>query len=113
MSAAAVAPPVEGTVGGEDPEEGKLFEVPRVAIVIDDTDPSVIKLAFSGSVELERGDGRQVEFYNGLEPGEYRDLKITVFCAGPKTSHRRDSEGDVDAVVQTKSLIVTDVTHSK
>ena len=37
------------------------------------------------------------------------DLVVTVHVAGAKMRHRRDSEGDVDAVVQTKSLIVTDV----
>jgi hypothetical protein len=106
-------PKVDGTTKGEDAEEGKLFDVPRVAVAIDESDPSVLKIAFAGGVEFERGDGKQVEWYNGLAAGEYRDLKVTVFCAGSKNTHRRDSEGDVDAVVQTKSLIVTDVKVTK
>jgi hypothetical protein len=114
MSAAAVETPLaEGTSKGEDAEKGKLFEVPRVAVVVDESDPSVIKLAFSGSIELERGDGKQVEFYNGLKAGTYRDLKITIAVKGAQNVHRRDSEGNVDSIVQTKSLVVTDVTHTK
>jgi hypothetical protein len=105
----ALQEPVAGTTSGEDAEEGKLFEVPRVAITIDESDPTVIKLAFSGSIDLERADGKQVEFYNGLVAGTYRDLKITCAIAGQKNTHRRDSEGNVDAVVQTKSLTITDV----
>lgn len=109
MSIAIAEPQVEGTISGEDPEEGKLFEVPRVAITLDESDPNVIKIDFSGGVELDRADGKQVQFYNALKAGTYRDLKVTVFCVGPKNTHRRDSEGDVDAIVQTKSLKVTDV----
>lgn len=103
MTSIAEAPP------RVDAPEGKLFEVPRVAVIVDDTDPTLLKLAFSGSIEIERADTKWVEFYNQLKPGKTADLSIGVFCAGPKTSHRRDSEGDVDAVVQTKSLIVTDI----
>lgn len=98
---------IEDTVG--DGEQGKLVEVPRIATTIDETDPSIIKLAFSGGIELDRADRKQVEFYNSLTAGKDRSLKVDVFVAGPKNSHRRDSEGNVDAVVQTKSVLVTDV----
>jgi hypothetical protein len=50
-----------------------------------------------------------VEFYNQLASGKPAQITVTVHVAGTKTRHRRDKEGDVDAVVQTKSLIVTDV----
>jgi len=110
MSAAAVETPlVDGTSKGEDAEKGKLFEVPRAKVILDESDPNVIKISFSGGVELDRGDARDVAFYNALKAGSYRDLKVTVFCAGPQNVHRRDSEGDVDAIVQTKALKVTDV----
>jgi hypothetical protein len=109
MSATAVAPLAEGTSAGEDPDEGKLFEVPKAAVLIDESDPNVIKIAFSSGVELDRADTGDVEFYNALKAGSYRDLKVTVFCAGPQNVHRRDSEGDVDAIVQTKALKVTDI----
>jgi len=97
------------TIDGQDAEKGKLFEVPRVAVIVDQSDPTVLKVAFSGSIEIERGSAEWVEFYNQLRPGRSSDLAITVHVAGAKTAHRRDGEGDVDAVVQTKSLTVTDI----
>lgn len=100
---------VAGTTSGEDAEKGKLFEVPRVAIVVDEADPTVIKLAFAGSVELERGNREQADFYNRLKAGKTVELEVSAFVAGPKNTHRRDAEGNVDAVVQTKSILVTDV----
>jgi hypothetical protein len=96
----------EGTASGPDADKGKLFEVPRVAVLIDEADPGVIKLAFSGSVELDRSNADDVAFYNRLKAGKDVSLDIEAFVAGPKNSHRRDSDGNVDAVVQTKSLIV-------
>lgn len=87
----------------------RLFEVPRVAVVIDESDPSVVKLAFSGSVELDRANAEQVAFYNRLRAGHDTEVVVSAHVAGAKKVHRRDSEGDVDAVVETKSLVVTDV----
>ena len=89
----------------------KLFEVPRVAVLVDETDPTVLKLAFSGSVELERGNAQQVEFYNGLGAGGEVSLRVVAHVAGAKKVHRRDSDGYVDAIVETKTLVVTDVFH--
>ena len=97
---------------GEDAEKGKLFEVPRVAIAIDESDPSVVKFGFSGSVELDRGNAEQVEFFNKLRAGTERNVVVTVHVAGSKKTHRRDSDGFVDAVVETKSLVVSDVYFS-
>lgn len=96
----------EGTSAGEDAEKGKLFEVPRVAVVIDESDPSVLKIAFSGSIELDRAKPNDVSFYNELVAGKGTDLHIEAHVAGATRRHRRDSEGDVDAIVETKSLII-------
>jgi len=96
-------------VEGQDAERGKLFEVPRIGVAIDDTDPSILKVAFSGSLELDRSNAQQVEFYNALRAGQEADLAVTVHVAGAKKRHRRDSDGYVDAVVETKSLVVSDV----
>lgn len=93
----------------EDVAKGKLFDVPRVGIVIDETDPTVVKLAFSGSVDLDRSNAEQIGFYNALAAGRSHEIVVTVYVAGAKLRHRRDSEGDVDAVVAVKSLVVSDV----
>lgn len=87
----------------------KLFEVPRVKILHDNSDPTVIKLAFSGSIELDRGNAANVEFYNALKAGQSVEIVVTTHVAGAKKIHRRDSEGDVDAIVETKGLVVSDV----
>ena len=105
----STAIPVAGTKSGEDPDVGKLFEVPRVKVAIDTADPTVIKLAFSGSIELDRGNAKQMEFYNGLKAGQEAVIDVTCHVAGATMRHRRDSEGDVDAIVQTKSIVVSDV----
>lgn len=94
---------------GQDAAKGKLFEVPRVAVTLDEADPGVIKLAFSGSIELDRAKADDVSFYNGLKPGANIDLQVQAFVAGPRNTHRRDSDGNVDAVVQTKSIVVHSV----
>jgi hypothetical protein len=106
--ATATAEPTapEGTETGPDPDNGKLFEVPRAKITIDDTDPNVIKLAFSGGIELDRGNPSDVALYNRLVAGKNVDLHVQAFVAGPKTTHRRDADGNVDTVIQTKSVIV-------
>lgn len=100
---------VDGTQSGPDAEKGKLFEVPRVAVLLDDSDPTILKLAFSGSIELDRAVADDVSFYNGLEAGRDGELRVTVHVAGAKTTHHRDNDGFVDDVVQTKSLIVHSV----
>lgn len=100
---------VDGTQSGPDAEKGKLFEVPRVAVLLDDSDPTILKLAFSGSIELDRAIADDVSFYNRLRAGQPVELSVTAHVAGARTTHRRDGEGDVDAVVQTKSLIVHSV----
>lgn len=92
---------------GQDADKGKLFDVPKV--VLDTTQPTALRLAFSGSIPIGFDEREWVEFYNQLASGKRATLTVTVHVAGTKTSHRRDNEGHVDAVVQTKSLIVTDV----
>lgn len=96
----------EGAASGPDPDKGQLFDVPRVKVAIDDTDPTILKLAFSGSIELNRGDPSDMQLLNRLKPGKPVSLQVEAHVAGDKTTHRRDSDGDVDAVVLTRSLIV-------
>lgn len=105
-AALADAPTGADEPDGQDPDKGKLFDVPRVKVILDEADPTILKLAFSGSIELDRAIADDVAFYNRLKAGESVELHVTAHVAGAKTTHHRDSEGDVDAVVQTKSLIV-------
>ena len=102
-------PLAEGTTRGEDIERGQLFDVPRVKVLVDESDPNVLKLSVRGAVELDRTNREQVEFYNALKAGHEAELVVTVHVAGSRKVHRRDSEGDVDAIVETKSCVVTDV----
>jgi hypothetical protein len=92
-----------------DPDKGKLFDLPRVKVVVDDSDPNVVKLAFSGSYELDREDKDQMEHYNRLRAGQEAELVIGVHVAGARKTHRRDAEGYVDAVVEVKTLKVSEV----
>jgi hypothetical protein len=102
----------ENELDGQDAEKGKLFEVPRVAVTVDDSDPNVLKLSFSGSIELERGNASDVALYNKLKPGSNHDLNLGVFVAGPKTTHRRDADGNVDSVAQTKTIVIHSLTDA-
>lgn len=98
--------PIAGTASGPDAETGQLFDVPRPKVTVDDSDPTVIKLAFSGGIELDRSIPADVQFYNRLTAGKTVSLELDAHVAGAKTIHRRDSNGDVDAIVQTKSLTI-------
>lgn len=92
-----------------DPDTGKLFDVPRVTVITDDADPTLLLLAFSGSIKLDRSIANDVAFYNRLRSGKSVYLELEAHVAGATKRHRRDKEGDVDAIVETKSLVITDV----
>lgn len=109
MSEFPLAAVADGTSEGENPDLGRIFDVPRIAVMLDESDPNVLKLAFSGQYELDRDNANQVAFFNHLKAGEPAELVVTVHVAGSNKRHRRDSEGDVDAIVETKSLVVSDV----
>lgn len=94
---------------GQDPETGHLFQVPRVAVLQDTSDPTILKLAFSGSYELDREDAGQVAHYNRLRAGQESVLSVTVRVAGSQKAHRLDSEGDPSDIVESKRLVVGDV----
>lgn len=103
----------DGTTAGPDADTGKLFDVPRVKVIVDETDPTILKLAFSGQIELDRGTAAEVDYYNRLTAGQTVPLQVEAHVAGAKRTHRRDSEGDVDAVVETKSLIIHSLTGAE
>lgn len=106
MSTLAEAP--SGLQEDDPNDKGKLFEMPKIEV--DETNPNVITIAFSGSVTLDRSQQSDVDLYNRLKAGKLFDLQVSGFVKGPKTTHRRDSEGNVDAVLQTKSLVIDGLT---
>lgn len=95
--------------GGDDSgSPAKLFEMPKIKI--DTTQPSLIGFSFSGDINVtDRDDPAWTTLYNDLAAGKTRDITVTVYTAGAKKTHRRDKDGNVDAVVETKSLKITDV----
>lgn len=100
----------EATTGSEENEpqqETKLFEMP--AIDIDDSNPSAIHVVVAGSIPLDRSQKADVDWFNGLEHGKLVTVKTTFFVKGSKKVHRRDGDGNPDAIVETKSLVVDGV----
>jgi hypothetical protein len=84
-------------------EEERLFEVPRVAVEFDDADPDVLRLAFSGTVVVDRTDPDDVAFYNSLPGGSVSKLTVSVYAAGAQNRHK-------DGIVtQTKAIVVDGV----
>lgn len=94
----------EAPTGAQEPENEqplRLFDVKP-----DPTKPNKISVSISGSVELDLSRKEDVDFFNALVPGKLVTKETTFFVASVKTTHRRDSEGNVDATPQTKSLVV-------
>lgn len=102
-STLAEAPPGDT----ETETNGKLFEMP--AIEIDESNPTAISIAFSGSVTLDRSQKTDAELYNRLKHGKAFELTLSGLVKGSKKTHRRDSEGNVDAIVETKSLVIDSI----
>lgn len=98
----------EAQTGANETETPKLFDMP--AITIDESNPTQITIAFAGSVVLDRSQADDVKLYNQLVAGKLFDLNVSGLVKGAKTSHRRDSEGNIDAVAQTKSLVIGSIT---
>jgi hypothetical protein len=91
----------------EQEHEGKLFELP--AIVVDESNPTAVSIAFSGSIVLDRSQKSDMDLYNQLKHGKIFDLQVSGLVKGSKKTHRRDSEGNVDAIVETKSLVIDSI----
>ena len=86
---------------------GKLFEMP--AIEIDESNPTAVSIAFSGSVTLDRSQADDMALYNKLKHGKLFDLHVSGLVKGSKKTHRRDNDGNVDAIVETKSLVIDSI----
>jgi hypothetical protein len=103
-TALAEAPPG----AGEEEPDGQLFQMP--AIELDETNPNAITIAFSGSVTLDRSQKSACALYNKLKHGKVFELTVGGHVKGSKKVHRRDSEDNVDAIVETKSLVIDSIT---
>ena len=90
------------------PDSPRLFEMP--AIEIDESNPTQITLAFSGSVTLDRSQKSDADLYNQLKHGKVFALNVEGLVKGSRKTHRRDNEGNVDAIAETKTLVVDSVT---
>jgi hypothetical protein len=104
---AALAESPTGEDEHEANDKGKLFEMPKIAI--DESNPTAIVIAFSGSVTLDRSQKADAELYNNLKHGKLFDLHASGLVKESKKTHRRDSEGNVDAIVETKSLVIDSI----
>lgn len=96
-----------GTDEAEANAKGKLFELPK--ITVDEASPTAITIAFSGSITLDRSQADDAALFNKLVEGKPFELTVSGLVAGSKKTHRRDSEGNVDAIAQTKSLTIDSV----
>src|SRR4051812_26149855 len=98
----------EAPKGADEHEaEGKLFELP--AIEVDESNPTAVSIAFSGQITLDRSQADDMALYNQLKHGKSFDLRLSGLVKGSKKTHRRDSEGNVDAIVETKSLVIDSI----
>jgi len=99
----------EAPTGAEEDanEKGKLFELP--AIEIDESNPTAITIAFAGSIVLDRSQASDAAVYNGLKHGKAFELTVSGLVKGSKKTHRRDSEGNIDAIAETKSLVIDSI----
>ncbi len=104
MGATALAEASTGKDEGEPEQPLRLFDVEP-----DKTTPSTIVVNVSGTIRLDLSQKADVDFYNALQPGKLVTKETTFFVASVKTTHRRDSEGHVDATPQAKSLVVDGV----
>ena len=89
-------------------EAGKLFEI--APIKLDNAKPTLISVSVSGKIKLDLAIKSDVDFYNALQAGKLVTYETTFFVASTKKTHRRDSDGNVDATPETKSLVVDGVT---
>jgi hypothetical protein len=89
------------------PDSPRLFEMPR--IVVDESNPTQITVAFSGSVTLDRSQASDADLYNRLKHGKLFDLHVSGLVKGSSKTHRRDNDGNVDAIAETKTLVIDSI----
>lgn len=94
----------------EDSDGQVKIDVPRPEVRRDSSDPNKLMLSWTGRIELERNDPRDVAFFNSLRPGSEHDLTVTVRVGEEGLKPRWDKDNDyVKDLVLRKSVSVTDV----
>jgi hypothetical protein len=103
VSALAEAP--TGAEEREAPAPLTLFEIkPDPARVTQST------VNISGKIKLDLSQKSDADFYESLKAGKLVTYETTFFVASSKKTHRRDKDGNVDAVPESKSIVVDGVT---
>lgn len=89
-----------------DTAEARLFPLPRIKA--DLTSPDVIRLAFTGVVELDRENADVVEYFNALKPGKLATICITARIDGGSKIYKLDDD-EIAEVFETKRIVATEV----
>jgi hypothetical protein len=100
MSSALAEAPT-GAGEQEKAQPLRLFDIKQEPVR-----PTKLTVNVSGQIELDMSKKSDVEFWNSLKPGATISLPADFFVASEKTTHRRDSDGNVDAVPRSKSIKV-------
>lgn len=111
----ALTAPAEEAPLEPDASKGELFnkdQYEREDLQIDKIDGQTvdkIRVAFSGSVMLDRSDPADVAMYNRLKLGGECELRVAGKVSGSAGGYTTAKEGDLDAVVGQKSIKVETV----
>jgi hypothetical protein len=73
---------------------------------IDGYRPDLMKLALSGSIDIDPSDQQQMEWFNNLRLGRLGVLTVTYSVAGKVTRHGVKGEAEEDHIVHQVTLKV-------
>lgn len=114
MSTTAEPPVIDPAAAAADEEDGgdALFPAadytdPKLALdSVDGESIDKIAVAFSGRVLLDRSSAADVDLYRRLLLGKDVDLRVSGKVSGTGAGYTTNREGDLDAVVGTKTVKV-------
>jgi hypothetical protein len=109
MQAAADAKE-ETDAGGENLFNPGAYDNPELQLAkVDGQSIDKIGIAFSGSVKLDRSTPDDCSLFRRLMLGKVVTLKVDAKVVGVATKGKDDSDGNTDAVVETKTLSVNTI----
>lgn len=112
MAATAEAPPEEQTTDTTSPLfDPTQYDDPELQLAkVDDQQIDKIKLTFTGSVMLDRGNKADVALYRKLSLGKTGvTLMVEGRCSSSGAKQSTNREGDLDVVVGEKTIKVDTV----